>query len=261
MLPSAPAAVHQAHRHADGVRDPCDRRWHVDVVRYFGGLSSHSKLRRPIVPVIGENAPVPVEAAPKPKVGKRGRRSKYIPRRELLKRTFGVDIPREHRVPGLPGGLRLIAFVRTATGERIFTKWYFREILEKHAAPGLQPGLCHAGGISEGRVIAGMAEAFYTSLAPHNPLGAISLAAGLQLDAAIPNFLCQEQVSLGEGYIKTPFKVKDGSICRRVRVWASSLTRRPWPRSLAITGGIAKSTTTARSSIGSPLVKALFSGE
>ncbi len=43
-------------------------------------------------------------------------------------------------------------------------------------------------------------------------MGPISLAAGIQLDASIPNFLCQEQVSLGEGYIKEPFVVKDGYI-------------------------------------------------
>jgi galactonate dehydratase len=57
-----------------------------------------------------------------------------------------------------------------------------------------------------------MAEAYYASLAPHNPLGPISLAAGLQIAASVPNFLCQEQVSLGEGYIKNPFKVKDGYV-------------------------------------------------
>src|SRR3989475_8837756 len=97
-----------------------------------------------------------------------------------------------------------------ATGERIFTKWGFREILEKRAASILQPDLCHAGGITEVRLIAGMAEAYYASLAPHNPLGPISLAAGMQIAASIPNFLCQEQVSLGEGYIKSPFKVSRG---------------------------------------------------
>jgi len=97
-----------------------------------------------------------------------------------------------------------------ATGERIFTKWGFREILEKGAATILQPDLCHAGGITEVRLIAGMAEAYYAHIAPHNPLGPISLAAGLQIAASIPNFLCQEQVSLGDGYIKNPFKVRDG---------------------------------------------------
>ncbi|MBI4657863.1 MAG: galactonate dehydratase [Verrucomicrobia bacterium] len=99
-----------------------------------------------------------------------------------------------------------------ATGERIFTKWGFREILEKKAAVILQPDLCHAGGITEVRLIAGMAEAYYASIAPHNPLGPISLAAGIQLAASIPNFLCQEQVSLGEGYLNKPFTVENGYI-------------------------------------------------
>ena len=97
-----------------------------------------------------------------------------------------------------------------ATGERVFTKWGFREVLEKKAAIVLQPDLCHAGGITEARLIAGMAEAFYASIAPHNPLGPISLASGVQIAASIPNFLCQEQVSLGEGYVKQPFKVREG---------------------------------------------------
>jgi len=101
-------------------------------------------------------------------------------------------------------------YLPIATGERIFTKWGFREILEKKAAGILQPDLCHAGGITEVRLIAGMAEAYYASIAPHNPLGPISLAAGIQIAASIPNFLCQEQVSLGEGYIRSPFKVSQG---------------------------------------------------
>lgn len=99
-----------------------------------------------------------------------------------------------------------------ATGERIFTKWGFREILEKSAATILQPDLCHAGGITEVRLIAGMAEAYYAAVAPHNPLGPISLAAGVQLAASIPNFVCQEQVSLGEGYLKNPFRVEEGFV-------------------------------------------------
>jgi galactonate dehydratase len=97
-----------------------------------------------------------------------------------------------------------------ATGERVFTKWGFLDVLQKRAATILQPDLCHAGGITECRLIAGMAEAWYASVAPHNPLGPISLAAGVQLAASIPNFLIQEQVSLGEGYIKTPFKIREG---------------------------------------------------
>jgi galactonate dehydratase len=97
-----------------------------------------------------------------------------------------------------------------ATGERVFTKWGFREVLEKRAATILQPDLCHAGGITECRLIAGMAEAYYAAIAPHCPLGPIALAAGVQLAASIPNFLCQEQVSLGEGYLKKPFVLRKG---------------------------------------------------
>jgi galactonate dehydratase len=80
-----------------------------------------------------------------------------------------------------------------ATGERVFTKWGFREILEKKAAMILQPDVCYAGGITELKIIAGMAEAYYAPIAPHNPQGPCSLAASFQLDAAIPNFLIQER--------------------------------------------------------------------
>lgn len=104
-------------------------------------------------------------------------------------------------------------FLPIAAGERIFTKWGFRELLEKKAVGIVQPDLCHAGGITEGRLSAGMAEAYYIPVAPHNPMGPISLAAGLQLAASIPNFLVQEQVTLGEGYLKHPFVLqKDGTV-------------------------------------------------
>ena len=82
--------------------------------------------------------------------------------------------------------------VPIATGERIFTKWGFRDVLEKRAATIVQPDVCYAGGITELRLIAGMAESCYTPLAPHNPQGPCSLAASLQIAACIPNFLAQE---------------------------------------------------------------------
>ena len=80
-----------------------------------------------------------------------------------------------------------------ATGERIFTKWGFKEILEKRAATILQPDVCYAGGITELKIIAGMAEVYDTPLAPHNPQGPCSLAASMQIAASIPNFLIQER--------------------------------------------------------------------
>jgi len=102
--------------------------------------------------------------------------------------------------------------IPVATGERLFTKWGFREVLEKQAAAVLQPDLCHAGGILECKKIAAMAECYYAAIAPHCPLGPVALAACLQLDACIPNFLAQEHVSLGEGYIKNPFQLTNGQI-------------------------------------------------
>jgi galactonate dehydratase len=80
----------------------------------------------------------------------------------------------------------------------------------RRAASIFQPDLCHADGITECRLNAGTVQPYHASIAPHNPLGPISLAAGVQLAASIPNFLCQEQLSLGEGYLKKAFMVRDG---------------------------------------------------
>ncbi|NWG22205.1 MAG: galactonate dehydratase [Chloroflexi bacterium] len=99
-----------------------------------------------------------------------------------------------------------------ATGERLFTKWGFREVLEKQAAVILQPDLSHAGGILECKKIAAMAECYYAGIAPHCPLGPIALAACLQLDACTPNFLVQEHVTTGAGYLKRPFVLEQGHI-------------------------------------------------
>lgn len=85
-----------------------------------------------------------------------------------------------------------------ATGERLYSRWDFRDVLGSGIAVA-QPDLSHAGGISEVRRIAAMAEAYGVSLAPHCPLGPIALAACLQVDFATPNFLIQEQ-SLGIHY-------------------------------------------------------------
>ena len=105
--------------------------------------------------------------------------------------------------------------VPIATGERIFTKWGFREILEKRAATILQPDICYAGGISELRIIAGMGEAYYSPIAPHNPQGPCSLAASLQIAACVPNFLAQERGDNEyEDLLATPLSpVKNGFMC------------------------------------------------
>lgn len=102
--------------------------------------------------------------------------------------------------------------IPVATGERLFTKWGFREVLEKQAAVILQPDVSHCGGIMETVKIGAMAETYYAAMAPHCPLGPIALAACLQADAVMPNFLIQEQVTLGDDYLVNPFQVEQGHI-------------------------------------------------
>jgi galactonate dehydratase len=107
-----------------------------------------------------------------------------------------------------------------ATGERLFTRWQFREVIERQIVSVVQPDLCHVGGIAEARRIAASAETYFGTIAPHNPLGPISLAACLQLDVCTPNFLIQEHPSLadksdlGVGLLVEPFEVHNGRIAR-----------------------------------------------
>lgn len=79
-----------------------------------------------------------------------------------------------------------------ATGERLYTRWDFRTLLEKQAARIIQPDVCHAGGILELKKIAAMAETYYVAVQPHNSNGPISTLASLHLDACIPNVIFQE---------------------------------------------------------------------
>lgn len=113
-----------------------------------------------------------------------------------------------------------------ATGERLYSRWDFRDVLASGIAVA-QPDLSHAGGISEVRRIAAAAETHDVLLAPHCPLGPIAFAASVQVDVGTPNFLAQEQ-SLGLGYhpdasqldyLADPsvFTVTDGYVARPTR--------------------------------------------
>lgn len=105
-----------------------------------------------------------------------------------------------------------------AAGERLFTAFAFREYIEKQVLNVLQPDLCHCGGILQAFKIAAMGSNYYCSVAPHNPLGPVSLAACLQLATCIENFTAQEhptlpnQLDLGVGLLKKPFIIKDGYV-------------------------------------------------
>lgn len=79
-----------------------------------------------------------------------------------------------------------------ALGERLCTRWAFREILERRLVDLIQPDICHAGGIGELRKIATMAEVYGVKVAPHNPYGPVALAAAVHFAAATSNFLILE---------------------------------------------------------------------
>lgn len=136
-----------------------------------------------------------------------------------------------------------------AAGERMFSRFEFKRVLQAGGLSILQPDLSHAGGISECVRIAGMAEAWDVALAPHCPLGPLALAACLHVDFVSWNAVLQEQ-SMGIHYNadgelldyvrnKEAFDLEDGSIMAfqlpglgvdidEERVIESSLRARDW---------------------------------
>lgn len=111
--------------------------------------------------------------------------------------------------------------VAIAAGERLYTRYQFKDFFQKRAAHIAQPDVSHAGGISECRKIAAMAEAWYVPFAPHNPSGPVATAATLQLAACTPNFylleimatdvpwrgeITDESIEFKDGYFRIPDK-------------------------------------------------------
>lgn len=89
--------------------------------------------------------------------------------------------------------------VPIATGERVYTRWGFKNIFKQGAVDIIQPDISLCGGLLEERKIAAMAEAYDMAIAPHAPYGPVALAATFQVDACTPNMFIQEQ-SLGIHY-------------------------------------------------------------
>jgi galactonate dehydratase len=110
--------------------------------------------------------------------------------------------------------------VPVAAGERWMGRWIFFDALSRGLLAVVQPDLAHAGGITECKKIAAIAEAAYATVALHCPLSPLAFAASVQLDAVIPNFLVQEhnevndtrdggRTVIGAGYLRDPFVVGD----------------------------------------------------
>ena len=134
---------------------------------------------------------------------------------------FFIEEPVVPENSHLIGQLARSTSIPIATGERLFSRQEFLPVLQAGIAVA-QPDLSHAGGISEVRRIAAMAEVYDVQLAPHCPLGPLALAACLQVGFSTPNFLIQEQ-SIGIHYNqgaevldyvldKSPLQFVDGNI-------------------------------------------------
>ena len=124
--------------------------------------------------------------------------------------------------PTQPDDIESLARVRAAnlttdlaTGERLYSKWDYLPLLERRLVDVIQPDLCHAGGITECKKIAALAEAYYVQVAPHNPQGPLSTAAAAHLAMAIPNFLILEYVRqepYRDQLLREAWAVKDGHL-------------------------------------------------
>jgi len=101
-------------------------------------------------------------------------------------------------------------------GERLYTRWGFRDLFEKRAVDIINPDIAHEGGILETKKIADMAHAYYVSISPHSAGGPVLSAASIQLEAATPNFLIHEFFSPDMPYyketVKDPFPVMEGDL-------------------------------------------------
>ena len=87
-------------------------------------------------------------------------------------------------------------------GERLYSRWEYLDFLRMECADFWQPDVSHAGGISEVRKIAAMAEAHHIAVCPHNPSGPVANAATLQLAACMPNFYLLETMATDIPYRK-----------------------------------------------------------
>jgi len=101
-----------------------------------------------------------------------------------------------------------------ATGERLLSRWEFRDLFEKGVVSYIQPDGSHAGGISELQRIANMAETYYVHIMPHCAIGPVALAACMHVDMVVPNFLIQEQIGPTHMFdvLSSAWEVRDGHI-------------------------------------------------
>lgn len=147
--------------------------------------------------------------------------------------------------------IRRVARIPIATGERLFSRYPYKDLLVKQAIDVIQADVGNAGGILEVYKIAAMAEAFFVTMAPHNPWSPLNTAVSLHLDAVIQNFLIQEIPTAGappertepllgnierpvDGYLDIPdgpgWGVELNEDFIRTHPWDPATPRKPWLR-------------------------------
>ena len=101
--------------------------------------------------------------------------------------------------------------VPLATGESLYGRYEFLELIAAQGADIIQPDVCVCGGLLELRKIAAIAEAHYVPVAPHNPMGPLATAVNLHFSAATPNFKILEYLLPGDSaWLDEPYVPKDG---------------------------------------------------
>ena len=144
----------------------------LKTVRRVGlvvGLDFHGRLHLPMAKQLAHMLELPAEERP-----------------------FFIEEPLLSEHPEAIARLNQQTTIPIALGERLYTRWDVKPYLQAGAVDILQPDLSHAGGISEVKRIANMAEAFDVGIAPHCPLGPIALAASMAVAASTQNFVIQE---------------------------------------------------------------------
>jgi len=133
-------------------------------------------------------------------------------------RKYNITWLEEPTPPDSVEGLRKVAAKSTtpiATGERRMSKYPFRDILARTDVDILQPDLANAGGITEGKKIAALAEAEHVKFAPHNAQGPVATAMYAHLCSTIPNFMIQEVFvdnDWATELLRDPLVIEDGEL-------------------------------------------------
>jgi len=141
--------------------------------------------------VLGEDIDIAVDAHAV--LGSTARAVEIAGKLEPYRPLFLEEPVRPDNIDSLAQVVRKVN-VPVATGEMLYTKWQFRELLIREAAHIIQPDICITGGLLETKKIAALAESFNVTVSPHNPMGPVATAANVHLCATIPNFLILEYI-------------------------------------------------------------------